>query len=263
MKYFIRDPRVPFIDPCYHTTFPNHFHFETEFIYMMKGWEIIRVGGREYRLEEGQVYLAFPFVEHEYICPQRNVVMMCIFPPSMTPDYCNLMLSNEIVTPIIDTRRLCPGFVDSMQRFREYFNSGKADEVVAKNMLSAVVGEMISAAKLRPRPGNRSLEKITRYVMERYDDSDLTLESTAAALGFNSTYLSHLFTSTLRVNFVSFVNSFRINKAKHLLQRSDMKMSDVVAACGFGSQRTFNRVFRDFVGMPPGEFRGKDIELQM
>lgn len=263
MKYFIRDPRVPFIDSCYHTTFPNHFHFETEFIYIMKGWEIIRVGGREFRIDEGQVYLAFPFIEHEYICPQRNIVVMCIFPPSMTPDYCNLMLSNELVTPIIDTRRLCPGFVDSMLRFQEYFNSGKADEIIAKNMLSTIVGEMISAVKLQPRLGNLSLEKITRYVMEHFEDPDLTLEVTAAALGFNSTYLSHLFTSTLRVNFVSFVNSFRINKAKHLLQKSDMKMNDVVASCGFGSQRTFNRVFRNFVGMSPGEFRIADMILQM
>ena len=181
----------------------------------------------------------------------------------MTPDYCNLMLSNELVTPIIDTRRLCPGFVDSMLRFQEYFNSGKADEIIAKNMLSTIVGEMISAVKLQPRLGNLSLEKITRYVMEHFEDPDLTLEVTAAALGFNSTYLSHLFTSTLRVNFVSFVNSFRINKAKHLLQKSDMKMNDVVASCGFGSQRTFNRVFRNFVGMSPGEFRIADMILQM
>ena len=263
MKYFIKDPRVPFICTSHHTSFPNHFHFETEFIYMMKGWETIRIGDSEFRLEEGQIYIAFPFVEHKYICPQRNVVLMCIFPPMMTPEYSNIMLSNDLECPIVDTRKLCPGFVDSLFRFHDYFNSEKSDEIVVKNMLSSLVGEMLGAAKLRERSGNHSLEKISRYVMENFDDAELTLASTAGALGFNDTYLSHIFTSTMKVSFVGFVNSFRVNKARHLLKYTNMGMNDIVSSCGFGSQRTFNRVFREFTDMSPSEFRASDIKLQL
>ena len=262
MKYFIKDHRVPFIETSYHTTFPNHFHFEFEFIYMIKGCETVRVGNQDFRLEEGQIYMAFPFIEHEYICPQRNVVLMGIFPPMVTPDYTNIMISKDLVCPVIDTGKLCPGFVDSLFRFSEYFNSGKSDAIVARNMLSALVGEMLSEVELCERPGNHSLEKISRYVMENFDDAELTLSSAANVLGFNDTYLSHLFTSTMKVSFVSFVNSFRVNKARHLLRNPAMNMNDIVSACGFGSQRTFNRVFREFTGMSPSEFRATKIRLQ-
>lgn len=263
MKYFTRDPRVPFIDTCHHTTFPNHFHFEFEFIYMVKGWETVQVGNQDFRLEEGQIYMVFPFIEHEYICPQKNVVLMGIFPPMMMPDYTNIMLLNDLPCPIIDTTTLCPGFVDSLFRFHDYFNSGKSDEIVVKNMLSSLVGEMLGATELSERSGSHSLEKISRYVMENFDDAELTLSSAASALGFNSTYLSHIFTSTMKVSFVNFVNSFRVNKARHLLRNSTIDMNDVVSACGFGSQRTFNRVFKESTGMSPSEFRATDIRLQL
>ena len=57
------------------------------------------------------------------------------------------------------------------------------------------------------------------------------------------------------MNFSRYVNEVRISYAKHLLAYTDQSVTEILENAGFGSQRTFNRAFRDCVHMTPKEFR--------
>lgn len=59
-------------------------------------------------------------------------------------------------------------------------------------------------------------------------------------------------------HFKSFLNHYRIEEAKKLLQTPDVQETSIYNLAqdvGFGSLASFNRVFKESVGIPPTEFR--------
>ena len=83
----------------------------------------------------------------------------------------------------------------------------------------------------------------------------LTLEQMARDLGYNYTYLSAYFNQRLHTGFQDFVNQYRVSHAAMLLQGSSIPVTQVAEQCGFGTIRSFNRVFLKSLGMSPSAFR--------
>lgn len=54
-----------------------------------------------------------------------------------------------------------------------------------------------------------------------------------------------------------FINHVRIEEAKDQLRNTSLSISEIGYACGFRHISTFNRVFRESVGMTPSDYRDK------
>lgn len=54
---------------------------------------------------------------------------------------------------------------------------------------------------------------------------------------------------------LAWLKSERISRAAELLETGDIPLTDVWAACGFGSAETFRRDFRKVMGVPPARYR--------
>jgi LacI family transcriptional regulator len=67
--------------------------------------------------------------------------------------------------------------------------------------------------------------------------------------------LERLFSRTLGRSISSEITRCRLERAKRLLLESDLHSYSVAAAAGFGSLKTFNRVFRRATSVPPTRFR--------
>ncbi|MEM9305173.1 MAG: AraC family transcriptional regulator [Pseudomonadota bacterium] len=83
----------------------------------------------------------------------------------------------------------------------------------------------------------------------------LSLGELAQRLGESEPHVSRAINQGAGVNFNRFVNEVRVEAAK---ERLALGAEDVLAAaldCGFNSKATFNRVFREIVGMTPSAFR--------
>ena len=53
------------------------------------------------------------------------------------------------------------------------------------------------------------------------------------------------------------IENLRVEKAKNLLKNTNKNMNYILDACGFGSEKTFYRVFREETGVTPNVFRQK------
>ena len=48
---------------------------------------------------------------------------------------------------------------------------------------------------------------------------------------------------------------WRVHRTAHLLQRSDMSLTEIAAWIGYESDAAFNRMFKQEIGATPGRFR--------
>jgi len=100
-------------------------------------------------------------------------------------------------------------------------------------------------------------DKITlvqKYLHENYMHR-LSVESVARRFYLSPNYFSRLFRRTMGTGFTSYLNCYRVEKAREMLQETGLSISEIAFRCGFGSISQFNRVFRDVARRSPGEVR--------
>ena len=89
--------------------------------------------------------------------------------------------------------------------------------------------------------------------------SDITLESTAKALGYSKYYISHMVAELYDCNFRALVNNYRISAAQEALMDKGKDIWQIAYTCGFQNQSTFNRAFVKLCGITPTEYRRKQL----
>lgn len=97
-------------------------------------------------------------------------------------------------------------------------------------------------------------------------EPELTVENLAAKTGLKTKELSKLINENLHQNFFDFVNRYRIEEAKKLLNNpADKKITvlEVLYEVGFNSKSSFNTLFKKYTGITPSEFKKKSIEAAM
>ncbi|MEL6303377.1 MAG: AraC family transcriptional regulator [Bacteroidota bacterium] len=93
---------------------------------------------------------------------------------------------------------------------------------------------------------------------ELYLESALTLENVATELNVTPRILSQAINQTEQTNFSGFVNQYRIEKAKNLLQQPKYqkeKIASVAFDCGFGNVTSFNLAFKAQTQKTPSQYR--------
>ncbi len=99
------------------------------------------------------------------------------------------------------------------------------------------------------------LRKALRYIGEHFE-RQIALSVLAEHACISASHLSFLFRSQLGVSFKSFLGMVRIEKAKRLLvERSDLKITDISLDVGFGDLSHFEKTFKRLANVNPREFR--------
>lgn len=91
-----------------------------------------------------------------------------------------------------------------------------------------------------------------------YLKNQLTLTELAKMVTVSPQILSYILNNYFNHNFSDFINSYRIQIAKKMLNNpeySNLTISSIALECGFNSISVFNTAFKKFTGMTPSEFR--------
>ncbi|GAA3401067.1 helix-turn-helix domain-containing protein [Paenibacillus hodogayensis] len=100
----------------------------------------------------------------------------------------------------------------------------------------------------------KTIREVMNYVQQHVDE-ELSLQKVADRFALSVSYLSKLFKDESGVNFSDFVMELRMGKAREWLVHTDMPIKDIADKIGYASVQNFNRVFKQWSGLPPGEFR--------
>ena len=110
------------------------------------------------------------------------------------------------------------------------------------------------AEKLSQNSSRYKIEEAMALISASSDES-ITVESLARHAGISEVYFRRLFKSVTGISPAKYITDQKIRRAKELLELDYLTLEDVSERCGFSSLSYFCRVFKENVGMTPGEFR--------
>ncbi|HEY1405594.1 MAG TPA: AraC family transcriptional regulator, partial [Spirochaetota bacterium] len=106
----------------------------------------------------------------------------------------------------------------------------------------------------------RYAELIRAFMNENrpYLDPSLTLKKLADKMNLPHHHVSQVLNEGFKKNFFDFINSYRIEESKRIMQEDKKKtIIEILFSVGFNSKSTFNSAFRKHTGMAPKEYRKK------
>lgn len=108
---------------------------------------------------------------------------------------------------------------------------------------------------------SRSKDELMNSIREEIETQKLFLKNglsvsdVASKLGTNSYRVSECIKSCENCNFSTFINRYRIEYAKEMMRNNpEKKISMIYLEAGFGTEKTFFKVFKDFTGKTPKEW---------
>ena len=104
------------------------------------------------------------------------------------------------------------------------------------------------------------VQQLTNYMKTQkpHLTPSLSIEELSEKLSIPSWHLSQVINEYFNQNFFNFINSYRVEEAKHRLKdptSNSKTILEVVYEVGFNSKSTFNDVFKRTTGMTPSEFK--------
>jgi AraC-like DNA-binding protein len=106
------------------------------------------------------------------------------------------------------------------------------------------------------------LNRLLDYMDQQkpYHDPELTLTSLANLVNIGRNQLSEIINTGTGNNFYDFVNKYRVDEVKQLMQKPKFKDFTILAIAfeaGFPSKSTFNSIFKKFTGLTPSAYRNR------
>lgn len=101
----------------------------------------------------------------------------------------------------------------------------------------------------------RFLQKVVKIVEENLGDETFDMPELCAALHMSRSNLFRKMKALTGQSVTHFIRNLRLEKAKLLLETSDLNVTEVCFEVGFNSPNYFSRAFQERFGMPPSERR--------
>ncbi|PLT32718.1 helix-turn-helix domain-containing protein [Bacillus sp. V5-8f] len=119
--------------------------------------------------------------------------------------------------------------------------------------------ERPSEEQLKVDLGN-PIETAIEYIQLKYYEP-IKLKQVADFVYLSPSYFSQVFKEETGMNFVEFLNTYRLGKSKHLLKMTSLPIDVIASQTGFSSPAYFSTTFKREEGQTPSEYRNMFSKL--
>jgi AraC-like DNA-binding protein/mannose-6-phosphate isomerase-like protein (cupin superfamily) len=102
----------------------------------------------------------------------------------------------------------------------------------------------------------KSLPKVVEYIQEHLTEK-LTVQKLAQQISVSPRYLSQLFKKEYGYTVMTFIRNRKLSHSLVLLENPDLAISEIARQLGFSDIYHFSKVFKQYYGISPTEYRTK------
>lgn len=134
-------------------------------------------------------------------------------------------------------------FLNQLEETSKIVKNGREKKEVEERI------EMVPSAV-----ADAAVKQALRYI-DRYFYQDLTLTCVSEQVHMHPNYFGTLFKKETGVSYLSYLTSVRMDKAKELLDKTDLKIYEIGQIVGYYSPKHFAKLFKKHTNMTPNEYR--------
>lgn len=253
-------------------SFPYHWHKELELNWCISGRVHMEVEGEQITANPGEVIFVNSAEEHRLEQPHADAEkMLIIVGEHMLGEELNWFLTHCCPGRVI---RLDDGqcWTAELGRLLRLMLEEKLKGQHSPDVGWALQGYVMLVASLlcrslpatdtvtRKRKGHlqylQNVHVALNYI-DRHFAEDISVSSVASVAGYERTSFCRVFKAATGLTFLQYLNNRRIDEAKYLLEGSLLTIREVGVACGMSQGKKFSRVFKQYCGMTPSEYRSE------
>ncbi len=240
-----------------------HIHRSAELIYVDSGEVKLTTGETDTMLHPGEAALVLPFIPHRFRC-QSARFLVHVFSHELAVDFYRYLNNRGTTSPVF-----CPGTlaIDYYKRTlslekTDYISGSEVnhplpmEEYATISALSAILYSFLTQVSFTEGKENAFRQELMGY-LETHFQEEVTLVGLATHFGYEPHYFSRLFRRTTGLGLHTLLNCLRLEEAKNLLSVGELSMTEIAMKCGFGTLRSFDRLFLDAEGCAPSAWKAE------
>ena len=210
-----------------------------------------------------------------------SIIFAIIYPSAVLARLLNVVADYEVFSPIIfpvigftffayalsifgfqqDSIFISPSFarLQSRKDRLEQIEKEKEDfKVVEEEVIESI--PKYEKSGLKPETYTEYENKIMEYMKDYkpFLDSAFSIQKMAEDLKIQKFYITQVLNEHLNKNFYTFVNDFRIDEVKRMIEKDDNNKYTLLSLAfdaGFNSKTSFNTTFKKYTGKTPSQYR--------
>ncbi len=259
---------TPYMLSCgYHNEsgFQEHRHPEAEFIYCRDGSFDLKIGKQTYTVTEGSLIIVAPMEAHEVIYNEQGCFTVVIeVGPSLLRKKFKAFSDGRISSALKSLDGSTDNLVNLQKALEEtvslYNRQDEFCEFIITGNIYKICGYILAEYSQSSHEMTMDLkavaniEKALEMIHNRYAEP-ITVDMAAEATGYGKSNFCKIFKKITGETFHNVLNRQRVETACVYLDETTMSVSKIAAAVGFSETKCFCRVFKNIMGITPGERR--------
>lgn len=247
---------------------PVHWHDEIEIIYVLSGPFKVIIEGEEYESKKGDVFIVNPGELHFMGSDKKGAdYHTFVFPLELISFMSEDELSEKFFKPlrngslkfenVVDPKLITDNMLDILDNLILAYNTEGPAKYLQIRILLLQLFLLLQDESMLCMVDNEknSLGRDILTLIQQNYTEDIKLSDIANELHMSEKYISRYFKQSFHINLSQYVSHLRITRAKHLLENTNLPITEVAYQSGFSEVSYFVRSFHKSVGLSPLQYR--------
>lgn len=223
-----------------------HYHESIELTYIIQGKTTVHLNGTAYDLSEGDIFLCNRQNVHFYENDTGEKLALCVVLSNKYTHDFRQVHNNKQFPSILKNPEYNQEIFALLSEWFEFEDRSFLTDCAYANLLLDKVIRLYGFYEGESfDPINNIAIQFINYINENYN-KDISLESAAKHFGYSKEHFSKKFKQAVGKNFLSFLNTTRVQKALELMNDPGQKrtFNEICLACGFNNPSSLYRHLR-------------------